>query len=123
LNKKLKNILITFSLFIVTYTIIIMVILLNRDSRIEVILDTHSQTLQTYYEILQYNQKVIADVSYEETLEIQEFIDIFTKANSAKNKGDLNGVDEFRKQAQKILLSKYKFMKKKGDITVPFCFP
>lgn len=123
MNKKLKNILITFSLFIVTYTIIIMVILLNRDSRIEVILDTHSQTLQTYYEILQYNQKVIADVSYEETLEIQEFIDIFTKANSAKNKGDLNGVDEFRKQAQKILLSKYKFMKKKGDITVPFCFP
>lgn len=123
MNKKLKNILITFSLFIVTYTIIIMVILLNRDSRIEVILDTHSQTLQTYYEILQYNQKVIADVSYEETLEIQEFIDIFTKANSAKNKGDLNGVDEFRKQAQKILLSKYKFMKKKGILQYHFVFP
>ena len=63
MNKKFKNIIITFLLFIVTCAIFTTAIIINRDARIDIILDGHSQTLETYYDIFARLASISASVS------------------------------------------------------------
>ena len=123
MNKKTKNILITLFLFFVTCSLIIFAIIVNRDSKIDIILDSHSQTLETYYNILQYNQQITADVAYEETISLNKFIDILTIANRVKNNNDIETLNKLRLQAQNLLKQKYKFLRKKGILQYHFVFP
>jgi two-component system, NtrC family, C4-dicarboxylate transport sensor histidine kinase DctB len=123
LNTKNKNIIVTVILFFIVLILLLTTLFLNRESRINIILDAHSSTLQNYYEILQYNQKILADISFEETMQETEFIEIFTKANKAKKENDTQKLNSLRKDAINLLDIKYKLFRKKGVLQYHFVFP
>jgi len=118
-----KSLFLLICAFIVTYLLAFFIIDIGKKARLNVILDTHTQTLQTYYEILKYNQTITADVAFEETVQNKKLMDVLSKANLAKQKNDKKQVDKLRDEAITLLEEKYELLKKKGILQYHFVFP
>lgn len=120
---RVKSIVLLTFLFIVTYFIAFSIISTGKEARINIILDNHTKTLRTFYEILQYNQKITADVAFEETMNNSKFIKALYQANLAEKKHDTRKLDRLRKEAFDLLKDKYKLLKKQGILQFHFVFP
>ncbi|MEA3289322.1 MAG: ATP-binding protein [Campylobacterota bacterium] len=123
MSKKIKNLIITILMFVVANIVAYNVTQYNQDKRIETILNKHSETLQTYYEILQYTQNNSADIGYEETIKNKKLLELLSKANSLKNSNDNVSLNIVREDVQKLLSEKYKEYKKRGILQYHFVFP
>ncbi|MEA3354164.1 MAG: HAMP domain-containing sensor histidine kinase [Campylobacterota bacterium] len=123
MSKKIKNFIIITILFIVANGVAYYITQFNQEKRIEIILDKHSQTLQTYYEILKYNQHNSADIAYEETINNKRLLELLSKANSFKNSNDIKSLNRVRDEVKNLLTLKYKEYKKRGILQYHFVFP
>jgi PAS domain S-box-containing protein len=94
-----------------------------KNNRINSILDTHTKRIQTFYEILDYNQKTTAQVAFQETMENQQFLTLFEEANNYKNNNEHKSLDILRKKAENLLEKKYQLYKEKGVLQYHFVFP
>jgi len=87
------------------------------------LLKNHANTLQIYYEVLKHNQMNIADVTYIETINNLNFMDILKKANKAKEDKDLIKLENLRKESFNLLKDNYQLLRKKGILQYHFVFP
>jgi len=100
---RIKSIVILTFLFIIAYSIAFSFITSGKEPRINIILSNHTKTLRTFYEILQYNQKITADVAFEETINNPNFMKVLSQANIAEKNGDQKQINILHKRAFEIL--------------------
>jgi diguanylate cyclase (GGDEF)-like protein len=92
----------------------------NKAQRIQVVLDTKLEILQTNYEILLNNQKMVADATYTSTIKLTpRVIDILKKASKASNREKKN----LRKELYRALVIQYDILKKAGVLQYQFVLP
>ena len=122
MNKNnLKNLSILIVLFIVLFSSTYILIDRYKEERIKAVLDTHTNKIETYYEILSYNQKNMANEIYKKTISNKEVIDILKQANKLKNnKKQLNII---REKLYDLLKNDYQIYKDKGIIQFQFVLP
>jgi len=123
MGNKLKYFLIVLLFFTITITFFLNIINLYKENRIQTVLNSHTNKLETYYNILSHNQKINSDIIYEQTLDNEKLVSILEQANIAKNKNDLNRVNKLREKAKNILQKEYKYYKKNGILQYHFVFP
>jgi signal transduction histidine kinase len=122
-QSKTRILVIIVFFFIVSFVIAVLLTNLGKETRINVILENHTKTLQTYYEVLQHNQRITADIAYKETINNKAFMNILKKANSAKNNNNKQLINKYRKEAYNLLEEKYQLLKEQGILQYHFVFP
>ncbi len=120
---KLKSVLLLIFFFILSYFIAFFALNLGKEARIQIILANHTKTLKTFYEVLNYNHRITADVAFEETMKNKNFVEIFKEANSAKIEKDNKKLNQLRDKARNLLDDKYQLLKEQGVLQYHFVFP
>jgi len=119
--KNKKTILVYLSLFfILLFGIIMYLNEKNYEERIDLVLSNKLSKLETNYKIFMYNQKVLADNIFDDTMNIKSVLEILTQANETQ---DTNKITFLRDKLQKILEKKYSQIKAKGILQYHFVFP
>lgn len=79
------------------------------------------QNLEIHYKTLLYQQKNLADSTYEETINTNRVLDILTQANEKEI--TTNQLAKLRKELLELLNPKYQLLKKQGVLQYHFVFP
>ena len=115
-----KTIILLIFLFVISYIGLSSFFTNNKTKKIDSILNSHVEHLETHYKVLLYHQNIGADVAYLATLNKKGFIDIFEQLNN-----DISKIkkDTLRKELYNLLKQKYKFLKQKGILQYQFVLP
>jgi len=92
----------------------------NKNERIAISLQTHSNKLETHVNILKYQQKLNANSAYNATVSSPKVIDILTKAYKTKDSEIRNSL---RDKLYNLLKDNYARMKTHGILQYHFVFP
>lgn len=123
MNIKFKYLGLMSLLFIALLFVFFKVIDLFAQKRIQTILDNQTSKIETYYEILSHNQKIISNVIFEETMDNKALIKVLQDANILYKQGKLKQLEKLREQAKALLEGKYAYYKKQGVLQYHFVFP
>ena len=91
----------------------------NKSKIIKSELENNLNDLKTHIDILLYNQKINAYAISVSTLQIPQFLEIFSKIDSASKKEK----DRLRDELHKLLKQKYRLLKTKGVLQYQFVLP
>ena len=91
--NKFKYALIVGICFVVSIIVTYNIIDIYKEKRVNTILINHTDRLQTFYEILQYNQNIMADVAFDETLENRRFMKVLKSAYEAYKEKDFESFE------------------------------
>ncbi|MEA3289563.1 MAG: ATP-binding protein [Campylobacterota bacterium] len=83
--------------------------------------DSHLKNLEIHYKALLYQQKNLADVTYEETINTDKVLKILTQANNKNITTEK--LIELRNDLLGLLTTKYKLLQKQGVLQYHFVFP
>ena len=107
-------------IFAVVYSAVFFINEKNFTQRVDLILENKISTLETHYKIFMYNQKVLSDTIFNDTMNKKDVIEILTKASQTQDKQELQ---KLRNQLQKKLEFKYAQIKKMGILQYHFVLP
>jgi diguanylate cyclase (GGDEF)-like protein len=119
-KTRLKTIFFLLIIFIIANASVFYMMETNKEQRIQVVLDSKLEQLQTSYEILLYNQKMVADATYASTIKLTpRVIDILKKASKASKREKKN----LRKELRRVLAIQYDILKNAGVLQYQFVLP
>ena len=116
---KIKIIVLLSLLFIVINTTIFYMTKINKNQKVDIVLQDNLKTLQTHYKILLETQKSTAQAIYQSTLRIPGFTETLAEANHATKERKA----ELRAKLGKILAPMYARIKKRGVLQYHFLLP
>lgn len=119
MKKSLKLKLITISIFIAVYSVLIFIIAQNKNEKIDIELNRQIENLKTQYDITSAYSKITANAIFYSTSNMKKVINIFAEAREASKEKR----DALREEMHKILKEKYKIIKSKGVLQYMFVFP
>lgn len=93
---------------------------LNKEQRVQVVLDESLKNLQINYEILLHNQKLIADAAYVSTTELTRG---FTKILKAAQNASFEKKNTLRQMLEKLLKPRYALLRQQGVLQYQFVLP
>jgi len=119
-KTRVKTILLLFVVFVLANGAIYYLMETNKEQRIQVVLDAKLEQLQTNYEILLHNQKMVADATYASTTKLTpRVIDILQKAVKASKREKKS----LRKELRRALSIQYDILREAGVLQYQFVLP
>ncbi len=118
-KNKIKIILLLTFAFIITNGTVYYIEELNKKQRISIALDKNVKDLQRHFEILLHHQKLIANTVYISTTSIPNFLEIFSKLQTAS----LTQKSILRTELYNLLKRKYNILKINGVLQYHFILP
>ncbi len=92
----------------------------NYNQKVDLILNNKLSQLETHYKIFIFNQKVLTDNIFDDTIHIQSVIEILTQASEEQ---DVNKLSILREKLYKLLEKKYDHIKRNGILQYHFVLP
>ncbi len=106
--------------FCIIFAIIFFINQSNYVQKAELILESKLTKLETHYTIFMYNQKVLTDNIFDDTMSIQNVVEILDQASKEK---DIAKLSLLRNKLYKILAKKYSHIKANGILQYHFVLP
>jgi diguanylate cyclase (GGDEF)-like protein len=120
LKTRIYTILVLLIVFVAANGGVYYLMELNKEQRIQLVLESNLKSLETHYEILKSNQKMVADATYASTLKLTpRVIDILTRAKRASKREKKS----LRKELKRVLEKQYKILKDAGVLQYQFVLP
>ena len=106
--------------FFMIFTLIFFINQNNYAQKVGLILESKLTKLETHYTIFMYNQKVLTDNILDDTMSIQNVVEILEQASKEKNDVKLSLL---RDELYRILATKYSYIKANGILQYHFILP
>jgi PAS domain S-box-containing protein len=121
--KKFRSFFIVLFAFILVALVVYKLISYYEKHRIDVILNGHTSKIETFYNILIHQQKRTSDIAYDQTMQNDNFLEIFKKANIAYKNKNFELLNKLRDEAKDLLDKEYFYLKQRGVLQYHFIFP
>ena len=120
LKTRIYTILALLIVFIVANGGVYYLMELNKEQRVQLVLESNLKSLETHYGILKSNQKMVADATYASTLKLTpRVIDILSRARRASTREKKS----LRKELKRSLEKQYTILKDAGVLQYQFVLP
>ena len=121
MKKKSKTTLLLFlAAFIISNGLVYFATEYTKSQRIDLVLNDSLKDLETHYEILLHNQKIIADATY---ITITKIVPGFTNIMRTAPQAIGEQKKDLRDRLRRLLYNRYKILKKEGVFQFQFVLP